>query len=179
MKFKTKFTLIAGSVLVAAGLLAGAAFAQGTATPEAHQQRLEQAVKDGKLTQGAADVMLQLHGLRQAAMEKLQADSKALVDQAVQGGSITQAEADRMLNGHGQKGFGRGGKHGGFRQGSPMTQEELKAKVDAAVAEGKLTQEQADQILSGKVPFGGKRGGFGHGGFFMNKMPKQSQESTN
>jgi hypothetical protein len=96
--------------------------ATGTAaSPEAkkaqHEQneaaRLAQAVKDGKLTQGEADLHAQIDALRDAAMTKVQSDSKALVDQAVTDGKITQAQADNLVNGKGRGGFGHGGgRHG-------------------------------------------------------------------
>lgn len=191
MSLKNKFTILAGSVLIAGGLLTGAAFAAtaGTgATPAekaaAQTERLEQAVKDGKLTQDQADVLKRLAELRQSAMEKLQADSKAVVEQAVKDGKLTQEEADKLqthklqahkLQGRGHMGPGRGA----FIFKSPMTQEELKAKLDEAVKSGKMTQEQADKILSAKAQldsgkFGGKRGGFGHGFFFKSEKSQQA-----
>lgn len=175
MNLKNKFAVLAGSALIVGGLLTGAAFAASPATPEAAAERaakIEQAVADGKISQNVADLMLQLGNLRQAAMEKLNADSKALVDQAVAAGTITQEEADQLLSHK-----GRGGHFGGGFKG--MTQEELQAKLAEKVAAGEITQEQADMILSGEARLekGGKGGKGGHGGkrgggFMGEKAPK-------
>lgn len=168
MFFTRKFAVIAASALIAGGILTGAAFASTPASTE----KLDQAVAEGKLTQGAADVLKQIHGLRQAAMEKFKADRQAVIDQALAAGTITQEEADKLLTqkGHGHKGFGGKGFHK-----APLTQEELKAMLDEKVAAGHLTQEQADKILSGEAKFGPmrglKKGGFGG---FMKEKPAQS-----
>lgn len=163
---KKKIALIAGATVLAASLLAGAAFAAAgpnAAALEARIQRIDQAVTDGTMSQGMADVLKELDQLRLSVMEKLQADSQAIVDQAVTEGSITQEEADSLMSRGGRTAFGRGGFKGGAMgfgmQG--MTEEALKARLDAAVAAGSLTQEQADQILSGEAPTGFMRGGPG------------------
>lgn len=170
MNLKGKVALLVGSTLVAGGLLTTAAFAatgDGAATTEtpaasAPVQKgfnLDQAVADGKLTQAEADVMKQVEDLRKAAMEKLQADTKAVVDQAVADGKITQKQADKMLS---HKGPGKEGHPG-------MSPEEMKAKLEEEVKAGKMTQEQADKILSGK----GRPEGFGRHG----KPGPKGQES--
>lgn len=168
MNRKSKLALIATSAIVAAGVVAGAAFAASdsatpapapAATDSAQATRapfdLDQAVQAGKITQAEADLLKQLHEQRQAAMAKLQADAKATIDQAVQAGKITQGQANKLLaKGHGMM-MERGGKFMG--KGGPMgmpqlSQEELKAKLDEAVKAGKLTQAEADKILSGEAP---------------------------
>ena len=163
--FSRKFAVIAASALIAGGILTGAAFASTPAAAE----KIDQAVANGRITQGAADVMKQVHELRQAAMEKFQADRQAVIDQAVSAGTITQEEADRLLTHQGrhQKGFAARGS-----ARTPLTAEEMKAHLDAKVAAGYMTQEQADLLLSGegKARFmrgGMKRGGPGFGGFMQ------------
>lgn len=130
LNFKNKFALIAGSAVLTGALLTGAAYAasnDSAAAPApsaatAQANNLDQAVKDGKLTQAQADLMKQIGDLRKSAMEKVQADSKAIIDQAVKDGKITQDQADKMLKGHGGFEFGKGGfghgKHGFGRGGA-------------------------------------------------------------
>lgn len=112
-----KWLVAAGVALLSGALVTGVAFA--ASSPEgrvAHQgqmgQRpnLDQMVKEGKITQGQADVMAQLQQLRQKAMEQLKADSKAVIDQAVKEGKITQEQADQMAKRWHHR--GAPGKHG-------------------------------------------------------------------
>ncbi len=136
MNLKHRAALIAGSVVISAGLLTGAALAatDGTvptpaAVAAAVTGRLEQAVADGRITQAEADVMQQLADLRASVMAKLQTDSQAIIDQAVTDGKITQEQADNMqkYGGRGFKGHGRPGGRGDFQKGgffkAPLTQD--------------------------------------------------------
>ncbi|HYG60880.1 MAG TPA: hypothetical protein VD902_22610 [Symbiobacteriaceae bacterium] len=152
MKLNNKLGIVAGALLISGSLLTGAAFAAGDT--DANPAKAVAAAK-ATLSEGAQAVRTQLGDLRKAAMEKLQADSKALVDQAVAEGKITQEEADRMLRPV-DKRFRVPGKlmmkHPGggkamFHFDKDMTQEELQAKLDTAVKDGKMTQEQADKML--------------------------------
>jgi polyhydroxyalkanoate synthesis regulator phasin len=155
MSISRKWGAIAGAVVVSVGLLAGGAVYAASqpdqaAAPSAQGQsthkNLDHAVKEGKLTQGQADVMKQLQDLRQSYRQKFEADAKSVVDQAVKDGKLTQDQADKMLQ-HG-KGFGRKGHMGDKWHGhKSMTPDQLKSKLDQAVKSGKLTQEQADKIL--------------------------------
>lgn len=141
---------IAGAVLVSGALLAGGAMAANL--PSKLTDKLQSQVQAGKITQNQADVFTQLFNLRQAAMTKLKADEKALIDQAVKDGKLTQAQADQLAKRGDHLGEGDRHEHGGkgdrvrFRDKN-MTADQLKAKLDAAVKAGKLKQEQADQIL--------------------------------
>ncbi|MDF2627577.1 MAG: hypothetical protein K0R39_1408 [Symbiobacteriaceae bacterium] len=132
LNLKNKFAVLAGSALITATVLSGAAFAAtdsttadsaaaaapaATAPVKADRLNLEQAV-DGTLTQAQADILTQLGALRTAAREKVQADAKAVLDQAVAEGKLTQEEADELLSfkGHGGgKGRGGAGRHGSGR----------------------------------------------------------------
>jgi polyhydroxyalkanoate synthesis regulator phasin len=138
MNIRQKWSAIAGTVLVAGGLLAGSAFAaqKGNAAEQPRADRLEQAVKEGKLTQAEADLIKQLHELRHTYRQKFEADAKGLVDQAVKDGKITRAQADKLM--HKGKPWGKT---------KNLSQDELKAKLAEAVKAGKLTQQQADRIL--------------------------------
>jgi len=95
-----------------------------TAIEEARKETIEQAVKDGKITQDQADRMLDPEGYAKKQIEQMVADGK-----------ITQEQADWLLQGL-EKGympnmrggfFGgmKGGRHGGFRMpgGSQHNQE--------------------------------------------------------
>lgn len=160
MNRKSKLAMIATSALVAAGVVAGVAFAANdSATPAPAQAdraaMLDKAVEAGKITQAEADLLKQLAEQRKAAMEKLQADAKATIDQAVQAGKITQDQADKLMKKGGAMMKHRGGKFmgkGGPKAMPKLSQDQLKAKLDEAVKAGKLTQEQADKILSGEAP---------------------------
>lgn len=147
-----RWLVAAGVVLLSGALVTGVAVA--ATAPEgkvAHVHQgskpdLDQMVKDGKITQGQADVMRQLQDVRRKAMEQLKTDSKAVIDQAVKDGKITQEQADKL------KGPGMIWRHGGPGQHGPKmmmpkTEAELKALLDERVKAGKLTQERADQIL--------------------------------
>jgi polyhydroxyalkanoate synthesis regulator phasin len=151
MNAKNKWLVRIGTVLVAGILTTGVAMADGGL-----QERLQKAVEAGKLTQGQAEVMTQLHDLRVAAWSKLKADSQALIEQAVKDGKITREQADEMLERMAKPGRkGHKGWHGrphGFlgKEGHPfkgMTPDQMKAKLDEAVKAGKLTREQADKML--------------------------------
>lgn len=146
-----RWLVVAGAVLLSGALVTGVAVA--ATAPEAraaHGQMgakpdLDQMVKDGKITQGQADVMRQLQAVRQKAMAQLKADSKAVIDQAVKDGKITQEQADKMAKA-GIWRHGRPGMHG-RKSMMPKTEAELKAMLDDRLKAGKLTQEKADQIL--------------------------------
>ena len=159
---KHKWVLMAGTALVTGALLTSAAFAAGGATDgqsrvDKAATRLQQAVANGRITQGEADVMTQVNTLRAEVMAKLKADSQAIVDQAVADGKITQEQADKLKS-YGGHSFGgkRGDRMPAFskRDGGKlgigkghMSEEQLQTRLDAAVASGRLTQEQADQML--------------------------------
>ncbi|HYF94360.1 MAG TPA: hypothetical protein VD969_19240 [Symbiobacteriaceae bacterium] len=104
MSLKRKIGIAAGAVVLAGSLLAGAAFANEAraATPAAPGVL----VKQSALSEGAKAVLTQMRELRKAAMEKLKADSKGIIDQAVAEGKITQEEADKLLE-RGGRGFVR------------------------------------------------------------------------
>lgn len=147
---KKRWAVLAATALLCGGILSGGALAatdDGTAKVPSAANHLEQAVKDGKLSRGEADVLTQIGQLRQAALDKLKSDAKTVIEQAVKDGKLTQEQADRLLNhtgraGHGPKGHGR---HGQGQMN--LTPEQLKAKLAEKVKAGQMTQEQADQIL--------------------------------
>ncbi|HEY3366382.1 MAG TPA: hypothetical protein VGK74_15105 [Symbiobacteriaceae bacterium] len=199
MNLKNTFGVIAGTVLVAGSMLAAGAVyaaesvptAPAAAAQPAAKDFLADAVKTGKMTQAEADVHKQLDDLRKAAMDKLKADSQAIIDQAVKDGKLTQEQADKLSKGPGGFGphdgnFGKGhgpgqgpgapggqmGDHKGFGR-APLSQDELKAKLDAEVKAGKLTQEQADKMLQdfAQRPAPGERHAQGKG-------QSQSQEQA-
>lgn len=143
MGITRKWVAIAGAVLVSGALLTGAAFAAGGAGSGASSARPEKAAHAANLSPGQTELHKQLQELRKSAMEKLKADSKALIDQAVKDGKITQQEADRLLKHKGH--FAKHGRKGPMHQN--MTPEQLKAKLDAAVKSGRITQDQADKML--------------------------------
>jgi polyhydroxyalkanoate synthesis regulator phasin len=138
MNLKSKWSIIAGTVLVSGALLTtGVVFAANGSTTEAaaaaataqapaktQADRLDAAVTSGKITQAEADVLKQLDGLRQAAMDKLKADSQTIIDQAVKDGKLTQDQADKLAQ-HDDHMGGRDG-HGGWdkdgQQGSQPAQ---------------------------------------------------------
>lgn len=135
MNLKRKLGVAIGAVLIAGGLFAGAALAAGGGKGA---ERLDQAVKEGKLTEGQAQIIRQIHDLRESYRQKFEAERLAIIDQAVKDGKITQDEAAKLK----QPRMGRHGK--GLKT---MSQAELKAKLDEAVKTGRLTQEQANRIL--------------------------------
>lgn len=184
IKVSKKMLVTAAAVLVSGTVLAGAVFAadppaSGTGTipgiagkafgflrgggPAVDPaERLATAVEAGKLSQGQADVLTQLHELRTKYMGQLKTESEALIDKAVTDGKITQEQADnlkrpgkqggpRMGPKHGGKGgpqmHGRGGPGRGGPGFGAQTEDEVKAKLSEGVTAGKLTQEQADQML--------------------------------
>jgi polyhydroxyalkanoate synthesis regulator phasin len=122
MNLIAKRWLVAASTVLLSGALAtGAAFAapgketQSTTAPTARMHRygsspgarkgpdLDQMVKDGKITQGEADVLTELHALRKRQMGQLHADAKALIAKAVAEGKITQAQADKLWQNRGRR----------------------------------------------------------------------------
>jgi polyhydroxyalkanoate synthesis regulator phasin len=148
--------LVGSAVLLCGALFTGGSFALANteATPPAVESRIAKA----ELTEGQKEVLGKLQTLRKAHMEKLQAETKAVVEQAVKDGTITQEQADRITQkrlhpkpgkgphrGHGPK-HGPGLK-GEMRKKAPLTEEQFKQQLDARVTAGKLTQEQADQML--------------------------------
>jgi|GEM_PF-4408043 len=93
-----KWGTIAGALLISAGLLAGGTVARA-AEKNDHpdvKQKLEEKVKEGKLTPGEAEVMQKLHDLRRSYHDKFRTDARALIDQAVKEGKITQEQADKF-----------------------------------------------------------------------------------
>lgn len=149
MNLRRKWGVIAGTLLIAGGLLTGVAFAANAADDTTAPTTTESAASKERpaLTEGEKQVHEQLRSLWQSNMEKLKADSKAVIDEAVQKGTITQEQADRLQE-RGMHKFGRKhGKMGKSLMGPALSAEELKAKLDEAVKSGKLTQEQADKIL--------------------------------
>jgi polyhydroxyalkanoate synthesis regulator phasin len=146
MNLKGRWMALAGT-LVAAGILGtGVALAATGGGAAALTDKLQAAVQSGKLTQAEADVMQQLANLRKAAMEKLKADEKALIDQAVKDGKLTQDQAKKLTQRLRRK--HHGGRHGHMGgKWKNLTPEQMKAKLDEAVKSGKLTQEQADKIM--------------------------------
>gem|GEM_PF-5873005 len=118
-------------MLITGVLATGAAFAAPGGTKM--DQKLEDAVKSGKLSQGEADVMRQIGELRQNYKSQVQ----SLLDQAVKDGKINQEQAGKLMH-H--------GRHGRMLM-KHLTQEELKAKLDEAVKSGRMTREQADKVL--------------------------------
>lgn len=92
-----KWGTIAGAVLISAGLLAGSsAYAAEKHDRPDLKQKLEEKVKEGKLTPGEAEVVEKLHDLRRGYHEKFKTDARALIDQAVKDGKITPEQADRF-----------------------------------------------------------------------------------
>lgn len=151
MKIRSRFAVIAGALLVSGAIVTGVVFAADP-VPAAQTPSSNQVAPAAKvaMSQGQKELLGQLAELRKSVSDKLQSDSKALVDQAVADGKVSREEADRLLRPGGK--FGRPpGKHGkqmgfGFKfQG--LTQAELKAQLDEKVTAGKLTQEQADKAL--------------------------------
>jgi hypothetical protein len=147
------------------------------AQTKAREAGIEQAVKDGLITQVQADAMLNKTGadlrgvhidLKGAnldqekfladalgvSVEKLQAAeetaAKAELAQAVTDGRMTQAQADEVTA---ERALQKYISDKGF----------FKSAVDSAVKDGVITQTQADTILS-RNPQGMFGGGFGRGG---------------
>ena len=88
---------IAGALLISAGVLAGsAAYAADKTDRPDLKQRLEEKVKEGKLTPGEAEVVEKLHGLRRSYHEKFKADANSVIEQALKDGKITKEQADRF-----------------------------------------------------------------------------------
>ena len=89
---------------------------------KAFTAKIDQAVKDGKMTQEQADLAKGRHSLstNQKFQDALKAAYTAAVNQAVKDGVITQAQADQILkNSTSGSGFGpfmggKGGMGGGF-----------------------------------------------------------------
>lgn len=159
-----KWLVAAGAILVSGALVTGVAVAAtapaGKVAHRHHEEMmgkkpdLQELVKEGKITQGQADVMAQLQGLHQKAMEQFKADAKAVIDQAAKDGKITPEQAERMKargammhHHHGTPGKRHlpPGKHG--KPLGPKSEADLKALLAEKVKAGRLTQEKADQIL--------------------------------
>ncbi|MDF2630801.1 MAG: hypothetical protein K0R39_4632 [Symbiobacteriaceae bacterium] len=91
-----KLGTIAGALLISASLFAGSAFAAEKMEKPDLKQRLEEKVREGKLTAGEAEVVQQLHDLRRSYHEKFRTDAQSLIDKAVKDGKITKEQADRF-----------------------------------------------------------------------------------
>lgn len=102
-----------------------------TAIEEARKETIEQALKDGKITQDQADRMLDPEGYAKKQIEQMVADGK-----------ITQEQADWILegieNGYMPKMRGgffggmKGGRHGGFRRPGGSQQEQASPSATPA-----------------------------------------------
>jgi hypothetical protein len=148
-----------------------------TAQTKAHEAGIQQAVKDGLITQAQADALLNKTGadlrgvhidLKGANLdqEKLLADAlgisteelqaaeetaaKAELAQAVTDGRMTQAQADEITA---ERALQKYISDKGY----------FKSAVESAVKDGVITQTQADTILS-RNPTGMFGGGWGRGG---------------
>jgi hypothetical protein len=147
-----------------------------TARTKAHEAAIQQAVKDGLITQAQADAMLNKTGgqrgvridLRSAnidqesllanalgiSVEKLQAAEEtafqAELGQAVTNGRMTQAQADQIKS---ERALAKYIADKGL----------FTSAVQSAVSDGVITPAQADSILSSAKP--GMFGGFGFDGF--------------
>ena len=116
------------------------------------EQRLQQAVESGKITQAAANERLKeaTRMSRDRSTDRLAdnpkvtaADLEARLQAAVEAGKLTQTEADAKL-----EAFSSGAMKYGKEIGKPkMTAADLEAKLQAAVEAGKLTQTEADAKL--------------------------------
>jgi len=148
-----------------------------TARTAAHEAAIQQAVKDGLITQAQADAMLNKTGAQRGVridlrgtaidneallaqalnitVEKLQAakETAAALAQAVTDGRITQAQADQITA---ERALAKYIADKGL----------FKSAVDSAVKDGVITQAQADAILAQPKPglFGGAMGRGGPGG---------------
>lgn len=157
--------LVAG--VLALGLIAGGAAMAAEGDVPATTQTPAQQSRKPQLSEAEKAVLQQLRDLHKSYMEKLKAESEALIDKAVAGGTLTQEQADRLKARAGKPGKGprmgpRHGKHPhgpGMMPGGPgmgmhrpglgklLTAEEVKAKLDEAVSSGRLSQEQAEAML--------------------------------
>ena len=116
------------------------------------EQRLQQAVESGKITQAAANERLKVASRmsRERSEDNLDdnpkvttADLRTRLQAAVDAGKLTQTEADDKL-----EAFSSGAMKRGKEVGKPkMTIADLEAKLQAAVDAGKLTQTEADEKL--------------------------------
>ena len=150
-----------------------------TARTAAHEAAIQQAVKDGLITQAQADAMLNKTGAQRGVridlrgtaidneallaqalnitVEKLQAAKEtaaaAALAQAVTDGRITQAQADQITA---ERALAKYIADKGL----------FNSAVDSAVKDGVITQAQADEILAQPKPglFGGAMGRGGPGG---------------
>lgn len=96
MTMTRKLGTIAGALLISASLFAGSAFAAEKLDRSDLKERLEEKVREGKLTAGEAEVVQKLHDLRRSYHEKFRADAQSLIDKAVKEGKITPEQAERF-----------------------------------------------------------------------------------
>jgi polyhydroxyalkanoate synthesis regulator phasin len=128
------------------------------------QALVDQAVKDGKITQDEGTKLMQ-HGRHggpgmmkegrgghgpgpgmKGGAPLTQDELKAKLAEAVTAGKMTQEQADAILAGGGAK-FGHADRGGFGFLGEKIGADQVKAMLDAQVKSGKMTQEQADQWL--------------------------------
>ncbi len=102
------------------------------------EDRMEEAVRLGELTQEQADAKLDAlamgHAKKTAHMEAV----RAKLDAMVQAGELTREQADAKLDGMSK-----------LQAKKPIDVEAVRAKLDAMVQAGELTREQADAKLDG------------------------------
>lgn len=96
MTMTRKLGTIAGALLISASLFAGTAFAAEKVERSDLKERLEEKVREGKLTAGEAEVVQKLHDLRRSYHEKFQAEAQSVIDKAVKDGKITKEQAERF-----------------------------------------------------------------------------------
>lgn len=96
MTITRKLGTLAGALLISASLFAGTAFAAEKIEKHDLKERLEEKVREGKLTAGEAEVVQQLHDLRRSYHEKFRAEAQSVIDKAVKDGKITPEQAERF-----------------------------------------------------------------------------------
>ncbi|HYF78311.1 MAG TPA: hypothetical protein VD973_14305 [Symbiobacteriaceae bacterium] len=96
MTMTRKLGTIAGALLISASLFAGTASAAEKMDRPDLKERLEEKVREGKLTAGEAEVVQKLHDLRRSYHEKFRADAQSVIDKAVKDGKITPEQAERF-----------------------------------------------------------------------------------
>lgn len=145
---KQKWTLIAGTVLIAGALATGAAFASApTATGKLADRQVH---KLENLSEGQKQLLQQMHERRRHYMEQFRAEAKTMIEQAVKEGKITQEEGEKLQ----QKGARFHGKKSGKFKGSSrgmnlnlIPEDEVRSHLEQAITTGKFTQDQADLLL--------------------------------